>query len=256
MAYLDIKQVTKSFGGLIAVNNVDFSMGEKQIASIIGPNGAGKSTLFNMISGYYKNEGGSIEFDGESLVNLNPEKISQHRIGRTFQNIRLFQEMLAVENVLIGIHQNLNSNLFDILLRTKKMKKEESNAYIEALELLKYVGLEDKGNTLAKNLSYGEQRHLEIARALAIKPKLLMLDEPAAGMNPKETEDLTEFIKKIRDDLGLTILFIEHDMKVVMNISDKISVMNYGKKIAEGTPYEIKNNKLVIEAYLGKEEEY
>lgn len=254
MPYLEVKQLRKCFGGLVAVNDVDLNIEEKQIVSIIGPNGAGKTTFFNMISGFYQYNGGSIVFDGKSLKNLTPEKVATHRIARTFQNIRLFSEMLAVENILIGMQQYLHSSLLDIVMCTKKTRIEEGKAYQEALRLMEYVGLKGRENELAKNLSYGEQRHLEIARALAIKPKLLMLDEPAAGLNPSETLELTKFIKNLRDDLGLTILFIEHDMKVVMDISDNIAVLNYGQKIAEGTPNDIRKNNLVIEAYLGEEE--
>ncbi|SNS27847.1 amino acid/amide ABC transporter ATP-binding protein 1, HAAT family [Anaerovirgula multivorans] len=251
MALLDVKGLTKTFGGLVAVNNIDFQMEDKQIVSVIGPNGAGKTTFFNVISGYYPDHVGTITFGGHNLKDLNPEKVAAYRMARTFQNIRLFPDMLTVENILVGMHLHLSSNLFDIVLNTKRLKREEKEAYERAMELLNYVGLEGKDNELAKNLPYGEQRLLEIARALAIKPKLLLLDEPAAGLNPKETEAMKNFIIKIRDELGHSILLIEHDMKLVMGLSDKITVINYGVKIAEGTPDEIKNNPEVIKAYLG-----
>lgn len=251
MAYLDVKGLTKCFGGLVAINKVDFQLDDKQIVSVIGPNGAGKTTFFNMISGLYPVDSGTIVFDGHNLTDLTPEKVASYGIARTFQNIRLFPDMLTVENILVGMHLHLSSNMFDIIFKTKRMKKEEKNAYDRALELLRYVGLDGKDNELAKNLSYGEQRRLEIARALAIKPKLLMLDEPAAGLNPRETEEMKNFIIRLRDELGHAILLIEHDMKLVMGLSDRITVINYGVKIADGTPDEIRNNEEVIKAYLG-----
>lgn len=250
---LEIKGLTKRFGGLTAISGVDFEMEEKEIVSIIGPNGAGKTTFFNMISGLYPSNEGEILFDGVSLKNVTPEKVASYGIARTFQNIRLFPEMLTIENILVGMYLNTKYNLKDILFRTKNMKEIERHCYQKALDLLEDVGLKGKENELAKNLPYGDQRRLEMARALALEPKLLMLDEPAAGLNPKETMEMKEFIIGIREKYGCAILVIEHDMKLVMQISDRITVMNYGMKIAEGEPREIRNNQEVIKAYLGEE---
>lgn len=255
MPLLDVKGLTKCFGGLVAVSDVDFQIEDKQIVSVIGPNGAGKTTFFNMISGYYPVDKGSITFDGHNITNLPPEKVASYRIARTFQNIRLFSEMLTIENILIGMHLHMSYGFKDILFKTKRMKQQENEAYARAMELLNYVGLNGKEGELAKNLPYGDQRRLEIARALALNPRLLLLDEPAAGLNPKETDEMKHFIIRLRDEVGCTILLIEHDMKLVMGLSDKITVINYGVKIAEGTPEEIKNNKDVIKAYLGEEKE-
>ena len=254
MPLLEVKGLTKTFGGLTAINHVDFSMDEHQIVSVIGPNGAGKTTFFNMISGYYPVDSGTIVFDGRSLVRLTPEKVAACRIARTFQNIRLFQNMLVAENILMGRFMHMKANIADIVLHLPRYQKEEQEAYEKVLSLLDYVGLAGKENELARNLSYGQQRRLEIARALAIEPKLIMLDEPAAGLNPKETEEMKKFILRLRSDLNTTILLIEHDMKLVMGLSDKITVLNYGEKIADGTPDEIRNNENVIKAYLGVEE--
>lgn len=252
MSLLEVKGLTKNFGGLVAIDNIDFSMKEGQIVSVIGPNGAGKTTFFNMISGFYQADAGTIFFNKNLLTKLTPEKVAKCKIARTFQNIRLFPEMLTVENILVGMHLELKSNLFDIIFNTKRCKIEEMKAYHAALELLDYIGLGSKENELAKNLSYGEQKRLEIARALALKPKLLLLDEPAAGLNPKETEEMRAFIIKIRNEKKCSILLIEHDMKLVMSLSDWIMVINYGVKIGEGIPSEIQNNKDVINAYLGE----
>lgn len=254
MVLLEVKGLTKTFGGLTAINSVDFSMEEHQIVSVIGPNGAGKTTFFNMISGYYPVDSGSIKFDGHSLVKLTPEKVASYKIARTFQNIRLFQNMLVAENILVGRYMQMKANIVDIIFRLPRMRKEEQEAYEKVLSLLSYVGLAGKEGELAKNLSYGQQRRLEIARALAIEPKLLLLDEPAAGLNPKETEEMKQFILRLRSDLNTTILLIEHDMKLVMGLSDRITVLNYGEKIAEGTPDEIRSNEKVIKAYLGVED--
>ncbi len=250
---LEAKGINKSFGGLTAVNDIDFSLGEEQIASIIGPNGAGKTTFFNIISGYYNPDRGSIVFDGRDVTKLSPEKIADCGIARTFQNIRLFPDLMAVENVLVGMHLHLSSSVAKIIFNTRGVRAEEEQAYEEARSLLQYAGLGGKETELARSLSYGDQRRLEVARALAVRPKMLLLDEPTAGMNPRETDEMKEFILHLRDEKKVTILLIEHDMKVVMGISDQITVLNYGVKIAEGTPHEIRNNPEVIKAYLGQE---
>ena len=255
MRLLNDTNLTKSFGGLVAINNINFSMEPSQIVSVIGPNGAGKTTFFNMISGYYVPDSGTITFDGRNLTKLSPERVAQKGIARTFQNIRLFKDMLVAENILVGRYMRMKENIVDIVLRLPKMQREERAAFDKVLELLDYVGLSGKEGELAKNLSYGQQRRLEIARALAIEPKLLLLDEPAAGLNPKETEEMKSFILKLRREKDMTILLIEHDMKLVMGLSDRITVINYGVKIAEGTPGEIQKNPEVIEAYLGNEDD-
>jgi len=251
MALLEARGVTKQFGGLTAVDNIDFSIEKGMIASLIGPNGAGKTTFFNIITGFYQPTKGDIIFDGSSLVGLSTDRITAQGVSRTFQNIRLFDNMTALENTLVGEHCHLRSGLIGAILHTPGTKREEAHAEQRALELLDFVGLRDRVDELAKNLPYGDQRRLEIARALATEPKLLLLDEPSAGMNPIETEDLTQFIRRLRDELGLTILLIEHHMRVVMNISDRVSVMDLGQLIAEGAPEEIQQNQRVIEAYLG-----
>lgn len=252
MALLEIQNLTKTFGGLRAIGGVTFSLDKGQIVSIIGPNGAGKTTFFNTLTGIYQPNEGSIKFNGKSLVGLRPDQIAARGISRTFQNIRLFQEMTVIENILTGMHVHMKQSGIETLFRLPGFKKEEKAAEQKALRLMKYVGLKDIGNDLAKNLPYGDQRRLEIARALAADPQLLLLDEPAAGMNPQETEDITRLFRRIRDEMGITILLIEHDMRVVMNISENICVMDYGEKIAEGTPAEIRSNTQVIEAYLGR----
>ncbi len=252
MALLETIGIVKSFGGLTAINRVDFQLETGRIVSIIGPNGAGKTTLFNTLTGIYQPDQGQILFDGRSLVKLRPDQIAARGIARTFQNIRLFGEMSVIENILIGMHVHLRQSPLQTLLHLPAFKREEREAERRALELMHYVGLAGVGNELAKNLPYGGQRLLEIARALAAEPKLLLLDEPAAGMNPQETEEVTRLFRRIRDEKGITILLIEHDMRVVMNISERICVMDYGEKIAEGTPAEIRTNERVIEAYLGR----
>jgi branched-chain amino acid transport system ATP-binding protein len=250
---LEARGVTKRFGGLVAVNNVDFVIEEGSICSLIGPNGAGKTTFFNMITGLYQPTNGTITFATRTLNGLKPNQVTASGIGRTFQNIRLFSHMTALENVLVGQHVRLRAGLFGILARLPSVNQEERRARERGLELLDYVGLgRARADELSKNLPYGAQRRLEIARALATDPKMLLLDEPTAGMNPLETADLTRLIRRIRDTLGVTVLLIEHDMKVVMDISERITVLDQGAKIAEGTAEEVRTNEQVIEAYLGK----
>ena len=252
MALLETIDVVKRFGGLTAVNKVNFKLEKGRIVSIIGPNGAGKTTFFNTLTGIYNPEEGQIIFNGKSLLGLRPDQIASRGISRTFQNIRLFGNMSVIENILVGMHVHLKQSPLDTLFHLSFFKREEKEAEQKAEELMTYVGLKGVGNELAKNLPYGGQRRLEIARALAADPLMLLLDEPTAGMNPQETEDVTRLFRRIRDEKGITILLIEHDMRVVMNISERICVMDYGEKIAEGTPDEIRSNPRVIEAYLGR----
>ena len=250
MALLEVKGITKTFGGLVAVENVEFNVNEGEIVSIIGPNGAGKTTIFNMLTGVYHVNGGKILFDGREIQNKQPRDIVKAGIARTFQNIRLFPTMRVIENVLVGEHINIGYNFLDLLFKTKKYREGEKAAHQRAIDLLVSLDLGDQIDNYAKNLPYGMQRKLEIARAIATKARLIILDEPAAGMNPQESEELKEFIRKLRDK-GQTILLIEHDMSVVMDISDRIYVIDHGRKIAEGLPKEIAVNKRVITAYLG-----
>ena len=244
--------VTKIFGGLTAVNKVDLVVPERSISSIIGPNGAGKTTLFNCVSGFYIPEQGEIHFFGEPIQGMPTHKICSLGIARTYQNIRLFKEMTAIENVLVGQHPQMNAAWIESLLQNKRQRQEEEEAVDRAFQLLDYVGLSDLADTPSFNLPYGAQRRLEIARALASQPALLLLDEPTAGMNPQETAEMTALIRDLRDSRNITILLIEHDMRVVMDISDQITVLDYGIKIAEGKPGQIQSNQRVIEAYLGR----
>ncbi len=250
MALLEVKGITKRFGGLVAVDKLSFEVNENEIISIIGPNGAGKTTVFNMITGIYEIDEGEIVFNNEVITNKKSAYIVECGISRTFQNIRLFKQMKVIENVLIGTHIKTNYGFFDALFRTKRFRNEERNATQKAIDILESIGLGDYIDDYANNLPYGLQRRVEIARAIATGAKLIILDEPAAGMNPQESENLLNFIRGLRDK-GYTILIIEHDMNVVMNISDRIYVMDYGKRIADGTPQEITSNPVVIKAYLG-----
>jgi branched-chain amino acid transport system ATP-binding protein len=248
---LHTEKLRKEFGGLVAVDDVDFTVPDGSIVSLIGPNGAGKTTFFNMLTGVYKPTYGLVYFDGVDMTGRPPHAFTQRGIGRTFQNIRLFQNMTALENVLVGMHVRLKGNLFEALVRTPRVRREEREARERARELLEFSGLRRRDDVIGKNLSYGDQRRLEVARALATQPKLLLLDEPTAGMNPQETADFTAFVGRLREEQGLAVLLIEHDMRVVMGVSDRVTVLDYGEKIAEGTPKEIQKNERVIEAYLG-----
>jgi branched-chain amino acid transport system ATP-binding protein len=249
---LEARGINKVFGGLKAVQNVDYIQDEHTIYSVIGPNGAGKTTFFNVLTGIYKPDGGILTFNGKNIINLGPELVNAAGISRTFQNIRLFNNMTVLENIMVGMHSRLRVDLVDTILHLPRFNRQESDVRRKAGKLLDFVGLTGKANEISRNLPYGDQRRLEIARALGGDPKLILLDEPTAGMNPQETGEAIALFRRVRDELGVTVLLIEHDMRVVMGISERITVLDHGQKIAEGSPEEIRLNPQVIEAYLGR----
>jgi branched-chain amino acid transport system ATP-binding protein len=249
---LDAQQIRVEFGGLVAVNNVDFTIPTGSIVALIGPNGAGKTTFFNVLTGLYKPTAGTVMFDGQAVSGRAPHEIAGMGMARTFQNIRLFGTMTATENVMVAMHPHLRGGLWQTIFGTPGQRKEEHQAVDSAHELIDFCGVRGDPDEFAKNLSYGDQRRLEVARALALRPRLLLLDEPTAGMNPQESDDFIAFVRKVRDEKALTVLLIEHDMKVVMGVSERITVLEYGAKIAEGTGEQIRSDERVVEAYLGK----
>ena len=249
---LEAKGISVQFGGLLAVNSVDFNIPKQSVVSLIGPNGAGKTTFFNVLTGLYKPSAGSITYDGRDITDLPPHKIAEAGIARTFQNIRLFGLMTAQENLLVAMHSHLKSGITSTILRTPKQRREEREAEERAQEILDFAGVGKWTHEFACNLSYGDQRRLEVARALALQPKVLLLDEPTAGMNPQESQVFIDFVRRLVKERDISIMLIEHDMKVVMSVSERITVLDQGEKIAEGTPDQIKNNARVVEAYLGK----
>jgi len=251
MAILEVRNCTKRFGGLVAVRNLNMSLNPGDLYGLIGPNGAGKTTIFNLMTGVYRPDEGSIDLDGKPVHHEKPSTIARLGMSRTFQNIRLFRSMTVLENVSLARHMRKRQGLFDALARTEQLKNEEQGIQNDALELLKIFNLDKRAGDPALSLPYGSQRRLEIARALATNPKVLLLDEPAAGMNPHESVELMHLIRKIRDDFRLTVLLVEHNMKVVMGVCEKVQVIDYGETIALGTPKEIQGNPKVIEAYLG-----